>query len=110
WMRRFGSASTAFASGWMRLRGTRRRRAIDRGFVLSDHADWPGLLAIINATSAETVWLTHGYTAVVARWLREQGKDAHPVLTHYEGEHDDAAATDEIAADETSPSLASEPI
>jgi putative mRNA 3-end processing factor len=90
WSRRFGLASSAFASGWMRLRGTRRRRAIDRGFVLSDHVDWPGLLAAIDGTGAETVLLTHGYTAVVARWLREHGKDAHSVVTHYEGERDDA--------------------
>ena len=90
WARRFGPSSAAFASGWMRLRGTRRRRAVDRGFVLSDHVDWPGLLEAINATGAETVLLTHGYTAVVARWLREQGKDAHPVATRYEGERDDA--------------------
>ena len=96
WARRFGPASSAFASGWMRLRGTRRRRTVDRGFVLSDHVDWPGLLTTIDATSAETVLLTHGYTAVVARWLREQGKDAHPVATRYEGERDDAA---EPAAD-----------
>jgi putative mRNA 3-end processing factor len=90
WARRFGPASTAFASGWMRLRGTRRRRAVDRGFVLSDHVDWPALLATIDATGAETVWLTHGYTAVVARWLKEQGKDARAVATRYEGERDDA--------------------
>jgi putative mRNA 3-end processing factor len=90
WARKFGPASTAFASGWMRLRGTRRRRAVDRGFVLSDHVDWPALLATINDTGAETVWLTHGYTAVVTRWLKEQGKDAHAVVTRYEGERDDA--------------------
>ena len=74
WTRRFGPASTAFASGWMRIRGTRRRRSVDRGFVLSDHVDWPGLLAAIDATGAEGVWLTHGYTAVVARYLRERGR------------------------------------
>jgi putative mRNA 3-end processing factor len=96
WARRFGLASSAFASGWMRLRGTRRRRAVDRGFVLSDHVDWPGLLAAIDATGAETVFLTHGYTAVVARWLHEQGKDAHSIATRYEGERDDVA---EPAAD-----------
>ena len=75
WARRFGPVSTAFASGWMRIRGTRRRQSIDRGFVLSDHVDWPRLLSAIDATGAESVWLTHGYTAVVARWLCEQGKD-----------------------------------
>jgi putative mRNA 3-end processing factor len=92
WTRRFAPASTAFASGWMRIRGARRRRSVDRGFVLSDHADWPGLLAAIAATGAETIWLTHGYTAVVARWLRERGRDAHPVATRYEGEHDEPPA------------------
>ena len=89
WTRRFGPASSALASGWMRLRGTRRRRALDRGFVLSDHVDWPGLLAAIDATGAETILLTHGYTSVVARWLCEQGKNAQVVTTLYEGERDD---------------------
>jgi putative mRNA 3-end processing factor len=55
WLRRFGPLSTGFASGWMRIRGTRRRRAVDRGFVLSDHADWPGLIETIKATGAEQV-------------------------------------------------------
>jgi putative mRNA 3-end processing factor len=90
WTRRFGPVSTAFASGWMRIRGTRRRRSVDRGFVLSDHVDWPRLLATIDATGAETVWLTHGYTAVVSRWLAEQGREAHAMATRYEGERDEA--------------------
>ena len=91
WLRRFGPLSTAFASGWMRIRGTRRRRSVDRGFVLSDHADWPGLLGAIEATGAERVWLTHGYTSVLARYLRDQGRDAHVIATRYEGERDEAA-------------------
>ncbi|MEN9938072.1 MAG: hypothetical protein RLZZ387_4651 [Chloroflexota bacterium] len=86
WMRRFGAAASGFASGWMRIRGTRRRRAIDRGFTLSDHADWPGLLGAIRATGAERVWVTHGYTAVLTRWLQEQGYDAAVVQTRFEGE------------------------
>jgi putative mRNA 3-end processing factor len=86
WMRRFGGASTAFASGWMRLRGVRRRRAADRGFVISDHADWPGLNAAIAATGAERIFVTHGYTAPFRRYLREAGYDAHVVSTEYEGE------------------------
>ena len=91
WARRFGAQSTAFASGWMALRGTRRRRAVDRGFAISDHVDWPSLLAAIDATSAERVWATHGYTGVLVRWLRERGLDARAVETRYEGERDDAA-------------------
>jgi putative mRNA 3-end processing factor len=92
WLRRFGPASFAFASGWMRIRGARRRRAIDRGFVLSDHADWPGLLAAIEATGAQEVWVTHGYSAVLARWLIEKGQKARVVSTGYEGEADGEAA------------------
>lgn len=90
WMRRFPGAGTAFASGWMALRGVRRRRAADRGFVMSDHADWPGLNAAVEATGAERVFVTHGYTAIFARWLRERGLDAAPVETEWEGETLDA--------------------
>lgn len=71
-----GAASAAMVSGWMRIRGPRRRRSLDRGFVLSDHADWPELLRAIDATGAETVWVTHGYRAPLARWLGEHGKQA----------------------------------
>ncbi len=91
WMRRLGPASTAFASGWMALRGIRRRRAADRGFALSDHADWPGLNAAIAETGAEKLLVTHGYTAIFARWLREKGHDASVLATEFEGESLDAA-------------------
>jgi putative mRNA 3-end processing factor len=90
WIRKFGAVSTGFVSGWMQIRGTRRRRAVDRGFILSDHADWSGLLGAVHATGAERVWVTHGYSAVLARWLVEQGLDARPVATQFEGERDDA--------------------
>ena len=96
WLRKFGAVATAFVSGWMQIRGTRRRRAVDRGFVLSDHADWPSLTSAIRDTGAERIWVTHGYSAVVARWLREQGIDAGVVQTRFEGERDDA--TEELAA------------
>jgi putative mRNA 3-end processing factor len=90
WMRRFGAASTAFASGWMRVRGHRRRRAVDRGFVLSDHVDWPSLLSAVAATGAECVWVTHGYREPVVRWLREHGLQAQSVASRWEGESDEA--------------------
>lgn len=86
WMKRFGTLSTGMASGWMRIRGTRRRRSIDRGFVLSDHADWPGLQTAIRETGADSVLVTHGYRAPLVRWLREQGKDAESLETRYENE------------------------
>ena len=91
WARRFGPQSTAFASGWMAVRGARRRQAVDRGFTISDHVDWPSLLAAIEATGAGRVWATHGYTGVLARWLRERGLEAQAIETRFEGERDDAA-------------------
>ncbi|AVS87141.1 DNA ligase-associated DEXH box helicase [Paracidovorax avenae] len=97
WMRRFPRHSDAFASGWMQLRGTRRRRGVDRGFVMSDHADWPGLQSAIGATGAERVFVTHGSVAVLVRWLREQGLDAQSFRTEY-GTEDDDAAPDASAA------------
>lgn len=87
WLRRFGPVSTGIASGWMALRGVRRRRAADRGFVISDHADWAGLNAAIRETGAERIFATHGYTATFQQWLSEQGYDAAVVKTEYEGEN-----------------------
>ncbi|MBO0720405.1 MAG: ligase-associated DNA damage response exonuclease [Blastocatellia bacterium] len=87
WTRRFGIHSTAFASGWMSIRGARRRQALDRGFVLSDHADWEELLTAIRATGAEQVWVTHGYVPVLTRFLREElALDARELRTQHEGE------------------------
>ncbi len=86
WIRRFGDASTAFASGWMQVRGTRRRGGWDRGFVLSDHADWPGLLQAIAATGAQRVIVTHGSGPVLARFLGEQGLQAELFQTEYGGD------------------------
>lgn len=89
WARKFGPRETGFASGWMALRGIRRRRAGDRGFVISDHADWPGLLSAIAATGAENILVTHGYTEVFSRYLSEKGYAAQVVKTEF-GDGDEA--------------------
>jgi putative mRNA 3-end processing factor len=86
WMRRFGEAATGFCSGWMRVRGDRRRRGYDRGFVLSDHADWPSLLRTFRETGARRILLTHGHTETMCRYLREQGIDAAALATDYGAE------------------------
>ncbi len=86
WMKRMGDHETAFASGWMQLRGTRRRQSYDRGFVLSDHADWPGLLQTIEETGAKRVLVTHGYGDALVRFLRERGTDAAVLPTPFIGE------------------------
>ncbi len=84
WARRFGAASTALASGWMRIRGTRRRRSLDRGFVFSDHADWPALLRVIQETHAERIWVTGEFRGPIARWIEEHGGEALAVEGRWE--------------------------
>ena len=79
WMKRFRSFETGFASGLLRIRGARRRRGFDRGFVLSDHADWPSLLSTIRETGAPRVLATHGHREALVRWLRESGLEAAPI-------------------------------
>lgn len=82
WMRKFSPYRTGICSGWMAIRGTRRRRAADRGFVLSDHADWEGLISAIEGTQAEKVYLTHGSTASFGKFLQEEkGIDAVELQT-----------------------------
>ncbi|MFU8882744.1 MAG: ligase-associated DNA damage response exonuclease [Rhodobacterales bacterium] len=94
WARRFGPHATGFASGWMQMRGVRRRRAADRGFVISDHADWDGLLGAIKDTEAENLYMTHGYTDIFTRYLRDAGYNAHILATEFGG--DDDAADDSL--------------
>jgi putative mRNA 3-end processing factor len=93
WMRRFGAGpqfETGFASGWMRVRGIRRRRGYDRGFVLSDHADWHDLLRTVRETGARRVLATHGYSEVLARHLREhEDVEAEVLATPYKPEDED---------------------
>ncbi|MGQ3000106.1 MAG: ligase-associated DNA damage response exonuclease [Variovorax sp.] len=83
WAKALGPHSDAFASGWMRLRGARRRRSVDRGFVFSDHADWPGLLSAIQATGAQRVIVTHGDEGALVRYLGELGLQAEAFATEY---------------------------
>ncbi len=85
WMSKFGPASFAMASGWMLTRATRRSQSVDRGFPLSDHADWPGLLKAIDETHAEQILVTHGQTGPMVRWLNENGKNARAVVTQFSG-------------------------
>jgi putative mRNA 3-end processing factor len=86
WMRRFRRAQQGFASGWMRIRGNRRRRNYDRGFVVSDHADWPGLLRTVHETGARRIIATHGNTDPIVRALCEAGIAAESFRTSYGGE------------------------
>lgn len=104
WLRKMVPFVTASASGWMAFRGARRRRAIDKGFVLSDHCDWQGLLQAIKETGCEKVICTHGYTDIFSKYLCELGYDARTEETQYEGEMGEmegkAESSDEIIPDE----------
>jgi putative mRNA 3-end processing factor len=86
WLKRFGDYSDGYASGWMAVRGQRRRLAVDQGFVLSDHADWAGLNRAIGSSGAARVYATHGYTLPRVQWLREKGLEAAAMETRYESQ------------------------
>ena len=107
WLRRFGTASTAFASGWMSIRGMRRRRTVDRGFALSDHVDWPSLVDTIRNTGAERVLATHGSRESLVRWLTERGIEARVIASAWKGELDDSDPAEEPSPDGASEDTAS---
>lgn len=84
WIKKMTPYVTGNASGWMAFRGARRRSAVDKGFVLSDHCDWDGLLSSIQATGAEKIIATHGYSDLFAKYLRENGYDARTAETQFD--------------------------
>ena len=96
WSKRFKDFSLGVASGWMQVRGARRRRAADMGFVLSDHADWNELNQAIELTGAENIYVTHGFSQIFAEYLRTKSYNAQVVKTAFEGEQQDQ--TEEEAA------------
>lgn len=98
WANKLRPYSSGIASGWMQVRGWRRRSAVDRGFALSDHADWAGLNAAVRATGAERVITTHGYTDLFSRWLNEQGIESHTEKTAFKGEEVVAGDEEESTA------------
>jgi putative mRNA 3-end processing factor len=83
WLKKLQPYSLGVCSGWMQVRGNARRRNADRGFVLSDHADWPALLQAVDACGAEKVFTTHGFTAAFSRYLNEKGIASAEVKTEY---------------------------
>lgn len=89
WVKKFGKISTGYASGWMAIRGIKRRRAADKGFVISDHADWNGLNLAIKETEAEKIFVTHGYTDSFSKWLQFKGLNASVVKTEFTTTEDD---------------------
>ena len=86
WQKKFPAYEVGMASGWMNVRGTRRRQSLDRGFVLSDHADWDGLNSAVKATDCEKVIVTHGYTNIFSKWLNDKGIETQVESTEFEGE------------------------
>jgi putative mRNA 3-end processing factor len=89
WLNRFKNPALAFCSGWMAIRGAKNRMPADRGFVLSDHADWKGLNEAVMATGAGRVLVTHGYSAIFSRWLTDKGLDAGVLETRFGESHDE---------------------
>jgi putative mRNA 3-end processing factor len=103
-LRGLSQAQSAFVSGWMAVRGARRRRGTGRGFVLSDHADWPGLLQTVRDSRARQVYVTHGQSNVLARYLREvEGLSAAPLEGAFEAERFEGEQPEEQRPEERGP-------
>ena len=98
WLKKFSPYSIGFCSGWMRVRGAKNRRALDQGFVLSDHADWSGLNAAIRDTGAEKVFVTHGYTSIFSRWLNENNISSAEVKTMYGADEETESTSSETGS------------
>jgi putative mRNA 3-end processing factor len=88
WAKRLTPKKVAFASGWMRLRGNRRRKGYERGFVISDHADWPSLVRTVQETGCKKVYFTHGNTDTIVKYLNEMGIKAYDLKLPYDNEED----------------------
>lgn len=100
WMRKFVPYSLGVCSGWMQVRGNQRRKNADAGFVLSDHCDWKGLLASVEATGAQKVFVTHGFQSAFSRYLNEAGIESADVKTEY-GIDEEETVPDEVVANTT---------
>jgi putative mRNA 3-end processing factor len=99
WMSKFAPYEIGVCSGWMQVRGNARRRNADAGFVLSDHADWNGLLSAVGATGAEKVYVTHGFQSVLSRYLNEKGIESAEVQTAY-GDEGEEEKKEELSSNE----------
>lgn len=88
WMEKFRPFSVGFASGWMQFKKARKRQTYDRGFVLSDHADWSALNQAVKMTGAENIYVTHGYNKEFSTYLCEQGYNAVELDTLFGDEED----------------------
>jgi putative mRNA 3-end processing factor len=108
WMKRFSPYSVGICSGWMQVRGNARRRNVDAGFAMSDHADWKGLLQAVKETGASKVYVTHGFQAAFSRYLQENGLEAGEVKTEFGGEEEEAIANPEEVAIESEKTAADE--
>jgi len=101
WMRRFSPVATGVCSGWMQVRGNVRRRNLDAGFALSDHADWDGLLQVVRGTGAEKVYVTHGFQSAFSRYLTENGIPAEEIKTAF-GDDTEEETEKQLVATEAS--------
>lgn len=93
WSRKFPDPVTALASGWMRVRARARQRGVVLPLVISDHCDWPQLLASIRDSGCREIWVTHGAEAALIHWAQSQGLAARPLnMIGYGDDTDEAAA------------------
>tara|TARA_Y100000589_G_scaffold189170_1_gene179066 strand:- start:2734 stop:3723 length:990 start_codon:yes stop_codon:yes gene_type:complete len=71
-LKKFNKLQTGFASGWMSIRALRKRSGYDKGFAMSDHADWNALIKTILDSKAQRVLLNHGDGEYLAKYLGDK--------------------------------------
>ncbi|HTL07649.1 MAG TPA: ligase-associated DNA damage response exonuclease, partial [Chitinophagaceae bacterium] len=100
WIKKMQPVSVGVCSGWMQVRGNARRKNVDAGFALSDHADWNGLLSAVKATGAQKVFVTHGFQSAFSRFLNENGIEAGEVKTAFGNEDEDEVIAEQPVSTE----------
>lgn len=101
WIKKFAPYSMGYCSGWMAIRGAKNRRAVDQGFVLSDHADWNDLNTAVENSGAEKVYVTHGFTSVFSRWLNEKNISSAEVKTMYGSDEEKEELESEVVKEDS---------
>ncbi len=79
YLKKFKNIQTSFASGWMSIRALRKRSGYDKGFAISDHADWDGILNVVRNSGAKNVFFHHGENDALNKYLKE--KNSINILT-----------------------------
>ncbi len=71
----------------MRVRQRARQGGVELPLIISDHADWPELLATCAEVEAGEIWVTHGREEALVHYATRKGLRARALaLAGFEDE------------------------